>query len=99
MATPVNQVCTPIADRPEAGENRYFVLHRFQRFQLGHDFITVTSLVRDPTSAARRCIGQAQTPEISSKPDRQLCSVGECRTVWVEEVVKQRKSHADSRTT
>src|SRR5215468_12744135 len=97
MAAPVHQVWPPVPNRAEAGENRNLVNYWFQGFQLRHDFIVAASLAWDPASAARRCVCQAQPPEVSAKPDRQPRSIGERCAIAIEETVKEWKTDADSR--
>src|SRR5215510_12689759 len=99
MAAPVNQIRPSITDRAEAGEYRDLILDGLQRFQLRHDFVAVPSLARDPPSASRRSVCQAQAPEISTEPDRQLRSIGECGAIEIEEPIKDWKPHTYGRAT
>src|SRR5215831_13709666 len=95
MAAPMDEVWPAVPDSTEAGENRYLVLDRLQRFQFGHDFIAVAGLARNPARTSRRRIGQPQPPEISAEPDGQLCPIGIDCAIAVQEPVENWNSHAD----
>src|SRR5262245_56232258 len=95
MAAPMDQVGPAVADRAKTGENRDLLLDRPQRFQLRHDFISAAGLARNPACAARGCVGQAEPPEISSEPHRQLRSIGVDCASAVEEPVQDGNTYAN----
>src|SRR5579864_1720404 len=98
MAAPMDQVGTLVPDGAKARENRHLVFERPQRLQLRHDFVARPGLARNPARSAGRSVSQAQPPEVSAEPDRQLLSIGVDRAIAVEELVEDGKAYANSRT-
>ena len=88
---PVHEIRAAVADGAESREHRDLVLDAASEFQLGHDFVARARRRRHPACAARRRIGQTESPEISAEPHRQRRAVGEGGAVAVEEHVEHRQ--------